>query len=249
MKKNKTGKYLKYAIGEIILVVIGILIALSINNWNEKRKQDNQEYYLLIQMQKEFKADSLLLDRYSFLTKKKVKEGKLLRKIIYNEIEMPNDSIVVFSFFNGKTVLFNGYSPTFDEIVSSGNLGILKSDVLKGKIKAYKNMLQQYQSFLYYESQRRKEVYNTHLFKYFEAEIMTHIWQNITFGPVFMKGLDGFKMDIDGFFEDPETLNQINTIIGVDSELTLNYETNFKKVLNELLIELQIEIDKFKLIK
>jgi hypothetical protein len=39
MEKNKTGKYFKYAIGEIVLVVIGILIALSINNWNETRKQ------------------------------------------------------------------------------------------------------------------------------------------------------------------------------------------------------------------
>lgn len=38
MEKNKTGKYLKYAIGEIILVVIGILIALQINNWNEEQK-------------------------------------------------------------------------------------------------------------------------------------------------------------------------------------------------------------------
>ena len=37
MGKNKTGKYFKYAIGEIVLVVIGILIALSINNWNDKR--------------------------------------------------------------------------------------------------------------------------------------------------------------------------------------------------------------------
>ncbi|MCO4822170.1 MAG: hypothetical protein KC469_08885, partial [Flavobacteriaceae bacterium] len=38
MEKNKTGKYFKYAIGEIILVVIGILIALQINNWNENKK-------------------------------------------------------------------------------------------------------------------------------------------------------------------------------------------------------------------
>ena len=36
--ENKTSKYLKYAIGEIVLVVIGILIALQINNWNEDRK-------------------------------------------------------------------------------------------------------------------------------------------------------------------------------------------------------------------
>ena len=41
--ENKTGKYFKYAIGEIVLVVIGILIALSINNWNEERKINLKE--------------------------------------------------------------------------------------------------------------------------------------------------------------------------------------------------------------
>ncbi len=42
LMENKTGKYLKYAIGEIILVVIGILIALQINNWNERKKNISQ---------------------------------------------------------------------------------------------------------------------------------------------------------------------------------------------------------------
>ena len=42
IEKNKTGKYLKYAIGEIVLVVIGILIAIQINNWNENRKQQSK---------------------------------------------------------------------------------------------------------------------------------------------------------------------------------------------------------------
>jgi hypothetical protein len=41
LMENKTGKYFKYAIGEIVLVVIGILIALQINNWNENRKHDS----------------------------------------------------------------------------------------------------------------------------------------------------------------------------------------------------------------
>ncbi|MFT6699485.1 MAG: hypothetical protein ACJAVD_000984, partial [Porticoccaceae bacterium] len=39
MEKNKTGKYLKYAIGEILLVVIGILFALQINNWNNNKNE------------------------------------------------------------------------------------------------------------------------------------------------------------------------------------------------------------------
>ena len=47
MQKNKTGKYLKYAIGEIILVVIGILIALQINNWNGYRKERAKETKIL----------------------------------------------------------------------------------------------------------------------------------------------------------------------------------------------------------
>ncbi|MFK7781800.1 DUF6090 family protein [Psychroserpens sp.] len=51
--ENKTGKYFKYAIGEIILVVIGILIALQINNWNEDRKVKKQE----IQIYTELKSD------------------------------------------------------------------------------------------------------------------------------------------------------------------------------------------------
>ena len=42
----KTGKYFKYAIGEIILVVIGILIALQINNWNEGKKLVEKEFLL-----------------------------------------------------------------------------------------------------------------------------------------------------------------------------------------------------------
>ena len=48
--ENKTGKYLKYAIGEIILVVLGILIALQINNWNEHRKLKNEELKLLLEV-------------------------------------------------------------------------------------------------------------------------------------------------------------------------------------------------------
>jgi len=50
MEQNKTGKYFKYAIGEIVLVVIGILIALSINNCNEEKKIKEKERHALIEI-------------------------------------------------------------------------------------------------------------------------------------------------------------------------------------------------------
>ena len=60
MEKNKTGKYLKYAIGEIILVVIGILIALQINTWNEKRKEHSLENSYLLRLKSEIASDTLV---------------------------------------------------------------------------------------------------------------------------------------------------------------------------------------------
>jgi hypothetical protein len=55
--KNQTGKYVKYAIGEIVLVVIGILIALQINNWNEASKNQKEELKLLHEMHNNLKND------------------------------------------------------------------------------------------------------------------------------------------------------------------------------------------------
>jgi len=59
--EGKTSKYLKYAIGEIILVVIGILIALSINNWNENRLHHKKERLILQQFLKDFQANDSLI--------------------------------------------------------------------------------------------------------------------------------------------------------------------------------------------
>ncbi len=65
--ENKTAAYLRYALGEIILVVIGILIALQVNNWNEARKEKNNEIKLAEQLLSDAKADSVFFEsRLSF---------------------------------------------------------------------------------------------------------------------------------------------------------------------------------------
>ena len=54
MSENKTGKYFKYAIGEIILVMIGILLALQVNNWNNKRIEQNEEKEVIAKLHADF---------------------------------------------------------------------------------------------------------------------------------------------------------------------------------------------------
>lgn len=61
--ENKTSKYLKYAIGEIVLVVIGILIALQINNWNERRKEHLTERILLMSLNEDLSRNKEIIER------------------------------------------------------------------------------------------------------------------------------------------------------------------------------------------
>lgn len=63
LREGKIYAYLKYAIGEIILVVIGILIAVSINNYNEKRKQRKLETSIYEIIYQEMLSDTLLISQ------------------------------------------------------------------------------------------------------------------------------------------------------------------------------------------
>jgi len=67
--ENKTGKYLKYAIGEIILVVIGILIAIQLNEWRNDSINTKQKQKVLLALKAEFEANLTQLDKvYSYQT-------------------------------------------------------------------------------------------------------------------------------------------------------------------------------------
>ena len=61
--KGKKGSYYKYAFGEIILLVLGILIALSINNWNEERKNNLTEKKLILNIIKDLRLDSIYISK------------------------------------------------------------------------------------------------------------------------------------------------------------------------------------------
>ena len=90
IKENRVSKYILYAIGEIILVVIGILIALQINNWNENRKVQNAQNLLLIDLYDNLRADSIVLDNSRQLILIILESQKQLRAVRIGKLQ-PDD--------------------------------------------------------------------------------------------------------------------------------------------------------------
>lgn len=128
LAEGKTTRYLKYAIGEILLVMIGILLALQVNTWNEARKDRNQEQLLLKQLQTEFNSNLQQLDEKIFIRREIMNSASSLLGYIDGRDTLVKDSV------NRHISLTIGYT-TFDPIVSdlanSGGLKLLKNNTLK----------------------------------------------------------------------------------------------------------------------
>ncbi len=137
--KNKTGKYLKYAIGEIVLVVIGILIALSINNWNQERIQNKEEQLALKNLKEDFEYNYRTLDSLKAETEAGIQIQFRLLDHTGNKTETIsrkefNESLNKLADVN-EYYARNGY---LDDLVNSGNLGIISNQALRNKLSSWK---------------------------------------------------------------------------------------------------------------
>jgi hypothetical protein len=136
MEKNKTGKYLKYAIGEILLVVIGILIALQINNWNTERQNENIRTSLLVKLEAELDYNTNRLDTLSSMYNDiKEQNIKLYDTLLIGITKHNVSSYLNHYSFNASSL--NLSSSTFEQMKNTGNLHTLKSDTLLLAIETY----------------------------------------------------------------------------------------------------------------
>ena len=139
--ENKTGKYFKYAIGEIILVVIGILIALSINNWNEEHKKSINEVEYLSNLLDEFNTNqetlNTIIKNHKFV---KLKTKKL------SELMKPNPEIIAMNKLD--TLMYAMmYHPKFiahTSLMFSDKLELVNDYKLKNDIAYWKLTYDEY---------------------------------------------------------------------------------------------------------
>lgn len=128
MSENKTGKYLKYAIGEIVLVMIGILLAIQVNNLNEFRKDRITEQSILIQLKKEFEANLVQLDTKITQRNIIIEAGIKVLEYFDNPNSESEESLI-------KNISHLAIAPTFNpinnDLINSGKIDLIQHQELK----------------------------------------------------------------------------------------------------------------------
>jgi hypothetical protein len=142
LSENRFSKYLIYAVGEIILVVIGILIALQVNNWNEQRKLENTGQKYIHEIYKELKTERTNIGSILSSLSTQYTGTEHVLSVIESENQEIKDTVQFTESFWSTTRLFiiERDLNTFDKLKSSGQSALLKNDSLSTMLdRFYKN--------------------------------------------------------------------------------------------------------------
>lgn len=242
---NKTfATYLKYALGEIVLVVLGILIALQINNWNENRKQqiiiDN--YYSKIIA--EVASVNKLIESNTSYTE--ITNNDLMFCIKYME-QHRTDSTAVFvnkiktlTYCDAQTLYF----PVINEFISKGFI----SDVNNTKIKDYIDR------FIYVQDQAK--ISDLERTAFCVNQLQPFIQKNINYSDIMVSGgtnktfnlpkittVSGPKTDFNKLMSNIELWNLIYRKVEIERN-TIVVNKSFIRVLSDLSKEVKKELDR-----
>lgn len=134
MTENKVSKYLLYAFGEIVLVVIGILVALYINNMNDLRKERVRELGYLENIKTDLKLNIAEMDKFLAVRNNNIQSAA---KILEHFDGKPIEDYTAFNqlgvgIYNWQKFYMS--DNTFQELVNSGNLAIISNVKIKNQL-------------------------------------------------------------------------------------------------------------------
>ena len=240
LREGKTTHYLKYALGEIVLVVIGILIALQINNWNENRKDNLVEQQLLKALLIEFKANLNTLDEVIASNDSNIKNSVLLGQ--YTGPTLPNyDETELSQLLVGIFKIEPRFSPTqgtVQEIINSGKLSILKDSKLREALSDWQSTLEKVKRQEDYVVERRDL---GHEFFLREGNFRRHL--NIIKDPLLNAKPSRFPNNDFKFLENEEFESQLYLFIVASENLKQAYYLPLRSTIEKIINSIESQID------
>ena len=231
LSEGKTGKYLKYAIGEIFLVVIGILIALSINNWNNGRIDNSKEQSILKNLQVDYISNISNLDRASADFMEAYQASVTLLDIVKDNSSINSEEVdqLIDKIINKPNSL-DLITGSMDEIFNTGSLHLIKDPSLRKQLSNW--------SFKCTDTEDDIAIYKNYLFDLFIPSLTKKVKLRNTSVPSFFEndlGLEiisksNFKLDYDKTIRTVEFENQL-----YNNALNYMYTINSYKVFQNYL--------------
>jgi len=144
MEKNKTWKYLKYAIGEILLVMVGILLALQVNNWNEERKDKTESIKILKKLQAEFETNKTELDGSRHYHEQQAQATVKIEALFDPNHSIQSDTITNLlkrAFIDWK---FEPRQSITTSAMASGKIALINNDSLTDNLNTWMYAIKKY---------------------------------------------------------------------------------------------------------
>ncbi len=234
LTENKFSKYLLYAIGEIILVVIGILIALQINNWNIDRISDKQMTSYMVGLKEDLKIDTLNFSKAIKIYEYSVDIRNVLMPLSNYE-NTPTDSILelIIPYYSNQRLVTN----TFNKITNSGITQISKNDSLSKKIyDYYTTNLEKFHRSLDWDKEKTTVdadywIYGQNLFEIKWTNGITRLKDEVT-----------SRVHLIKLTSEPKGRNHLNLAHLRKKRVLENY-LDTRKIAEELIIEIEKELN------
>lgn len=233
LSENKFTKYLLYSIGEIVLVVIGILIALQIGIWNNENQQKKLEIKYLKEIKNNLQSDLPDVNFNLRFNESKLESNKVILQLINREIPFSDSLGFHFSnlVFNTRTLV---NASTYENLKSRG-LEIISNDSLRQTITTlYEFDIHNLVDF---------ETKDDHAFQY--QTFIPEISKSLNFSELSLENgmLDGYAMpiDIDKIYQSNTLKNAIIININLREYMVLNYQ-EIKKKIEDTIDQIEIEL-------
>lgn len=140
LSEGKTGKYFKYAIGEIVLVMIGILLALQVNNWNQRLKNEELSKLYYSDFISEVSSDISTLNSRIVWNEKIMQNVSSIITTLATKNELSESELALFYEQSGSLTRESYFIPetsTFRQLESNGNGNLIKDKELRDNLYQY----------------------------------------------------------------------------------------------------------------
>lgn len=227
LSEGKTGKYFKYAIGEIVLVVIGILIALQINDWNQNKKDRKLEQQYYCRLLEDVKQDYSNYEYSLELLDLRINANNIMIQRLLDDTT-PLDSIGSYLINSVKFANRNYRATTdaFEDIKSSGNLNILTDFSTKNNLASYYESMDRTSSII---ETNGKAITDKRFFE--TKDFISSGWINMVND---FNGIDTTKVDLALLKLKVNFTSEIREIMLNDAMFYLGINTRNKQILRSV---------------